>query len=305
MPSLEDQARRLIDSRFNGNSELLPNMMKALIHDAVIPALAISGLLGKVVFRGDTALQRFYSNHRFSEDLDFVCGQGKTLTLEPESFESLGERFEEVINKILLNKYDINAGSIMFKKSKDPYSIKGQDVKVQVWQLSVPVDLYGEKQVVKVEVANVPSHQPVNKFWHTMIASNSIGPGVPSFLRVESITEIMADKIVALACRRYLKYRDVWDYHILLSQRVKIDDSLVEQKFADYGIDQAVLLDHLYEKIFTLRQTVSASQSFWKEMSRFVWPESLHQYKDTGLDATMIKTALKLLTDVSEKIEDN
>ncbi len=306
MPSLEDQARRIIDAQFNGSTAMLPIVMKSLIHDAVIPALASSGLLGKVVFQGGTALQRFYASQRFSEDLDFVCGQEKTLTLEPELFEDLGKRFEEDIHRILLNKYDISAGNITLKKPKDPYSLKGQDVKVQVWQLRVPVDLQGVKQMVKVKVTNVPSYQPENKFWPTMITpANSMVPSAPTLLRVESISEIMADKIVALSCRRHVKYRDIWDYHILATRGVKAEDGLVEQKFADYGVDQEALLDHLDEKISTLSKTDSAAQSFWQEMSRFVFPEAVSQYKGVGLDTDMIKSSLKLLIDITEKIEDN
>jgi len=306
MASLEDQARRVIDAQFNGNRAMLSVVMKSLIHDVVIPALASSGLLGKVVFQGGTALQRFYASQRFSEDLDFVCGQGKTLTLEPESFELLGKRFEEDINGILLSKYDISADRITLKKPKDPYSLKEMGVTVQVWQLRVPIDLRGEKQMVKVEVANVPSYQPENKFWPTMITpSNSMVPSAPTLLKVESVSEILADKIVALSCRRHLKYRDVWDYHILGTQGVKTKDSLVEQKFADYGVDQEALLDHLDEKITTLSKIKSASHSFWQEMSRFVFPEAVDQYKGVGLDADMIKSSLKLLIDISEKIEDN
>lgn len=306
MLSLEDQARRLIEAQFNGSTAMLPIVMKSLIHDAVIPALDSSGLLGKVVFQGGTALQRFYASQRFSEDLDFVCGQGKTLTLEPEMFIDLGKQFEEDINKILLRKYDIDAGSITLKKPKDPYSLKGQDVKVQVWQLRVPVDLQGVKQMVKVEVANVPAYQPENNFWPTMTApANAMSPNAPTLLKVESISEIMADKIVALSCRRHVKYRDIWDYHILASRGVKADDRLVEQKFADYGVDQETLLDHLDEKISTLSKTDSASQRFWQEMSRFVFPDATNQYKNVGLDTDMIKSSLKLLIDVSEKIKDN
>ena len=97
---------------------------------------------------------------------------------------------------------------------------------------------------------------------------------------------------------------NIWDYHILGSRGVKTKNSLVEQKYADYGVNKEDLLDHLNKKISTLSQTKSAIQDFWLEMSRFVFPESVNQIKDLGLDAEMIESSRKLLIDISEKIEN-
>ncbi len=80
---------------------MLPVIMKSLIHDEVLPALQQSGILKNLVFQGGTALQRFYGNRRFSEDLDFVCGQGKSLKLDPADFESIGPLFEKSVRSAL------------------------------------------------------------------------------------------------------------------------------------------------------------------------------------------------------------
>jgi hypothetical protein len=53
---------------------------------------------------------------------------------------------------------------------------------------------------------------------------------------VESEKEILADKIVALAARKWIKYRDVWDFKQLADRGLEPESGLVRDKAADYGM---------------------------------------------------------------------
>lgn len=303
MNKLSSEASDYIKKYLDNKSSMMPVVMKALIHDEVIPALQSSGLLSRIVFQGGTALQRFYNNMRFSEDLDFVCGQGKSITVLPEEFIEFGERFEKDIRDVLEKKYEISPEKITLRQPKDPYALKGQDVKVQVWRLKVPVTLNRQKQMVKVEVANVPAHQTDNQFWPMLQGKPTSNFTKPCLLKVETSREILADKLIALACRNQVKYRDVWDYHILTSQGIAIDQNLVDLKFEDYGINKEPLLDHLEDKLSLLSDNKKASKEFWTEMSKFVFPGAVEQYKIVHLETEMINKVYQLLTNMTEQLE--
>ena len=155
--------------------------------------------------------------------------------------------------------------SIVLRKPKDPYALRGQDVKVQVWQLKVPISDQGTKQMVKIEVANVPSYQSESRIWPVMMPDNvNLEPAPIVILDVESQAEIMADKVVALACRNHIKHRDIWDYHILESQGIVPQADIVQKKFKDYGIKPEVLLFNLKDKLASFQKRTRSPKNSGK-----------------------------------------
>lgn len=301
---LRNQAEQLILSRYDGQMSMLPVIMKSLIHDEVLPALQQSGILKNLVFQGGTALQRFYGNRRFSEDLDFVCGQGKSLKLDPADFESIGPLFEKSVRSALGRKYSLDVDSVEIKQPKDPYALKGQNVNVQVWQLKVPISTQGSKQMVKIEVANVPSYQSEPNIWPVILPPHmNLEPSLTVVLDVETPTEIMADKIVALSCRNHIKHRDIWDYHMLKSQGVSEDQRLIKQKIKDYGINLEMLYASLKQKKAKLSSPELIKKDFWKEMERFVFPGQADQIKKSGLDSTMISSVQAVFQKAMRMVE--
>ncbi len=301
---LHSQAEQLILSRYGGEMGMLPVIMKSLIHDEVLPALQQSGILKKFVFQGGTALQRFYNSKRFSEDLDFVCGQGKSLRFDPDDFEKMGSVFEQSVRTALARKYSLEVDSIVLRKPKDPYALRGQDVKVQVWQLKVPISDQGTKQMVKIEVANVPSYQSESRIWPVMMPDNvNLEPAPIVILDVESQAEIMADKVVALACRNHIKHRDIWDYHILESQGIVPQADIVQKKFKDYGIKPEVLLFNLKDKLASFSKKDQVTEEFWQEMERFVFPGVANQMKEMKMNSRMIESARAVLQKTKQMIE--
>jgi len=71
----------------------------------------------------------------------------------------------------------------------------------------------------------------------------------------------MADKVVALAGRRYLKGRDVFDLWLLHEHGVQLDWKLVRLKCADYGVS----LDDLRQRARDL-----SPEQVKRELERFL-----------------------------------
>lgn len=301
--NLQVQAEKLIISRYNGEMGMMPVVMKSLIHDEVVPALQKSGLLKYLIFQGETALQRFYDNRRFSEDLDFVCGKGKSLKLSPEDFMRLGPTFETSVKETLAKRYSLEVDSLILKSPNDPYALRGQDVKVQVWQLKVPISSHGARQMVKIEIANVPAYKVEPKIWPNMTpASHDLEPAPTVVLNVETQEEIMADKVVALACRNHVKFRDIWDYHMLQSQGVKAGKRDIVNKLKDYGMLSEKVPTSCKDKLSSLAASSTVSK-FWKEMDRFVFPSSKEMLKESGIAQIMIETACTALKKTKRMVE--
>ncbi len=102
------------------------------------------------------------------------------------------------------------------------------------------------------------------------VISNSVAYGFRSLiLKVESKEEILADKIVALGARDYLKSRDLWDIHMLTQDRVVLNTDFVRSKINDYHLDYAKFLQQLLERTTLLSQPSTVS-AFQKELTRFL-----------------------------------
>ncbi|EQD78193.1 hypothetical protein B1A_02378, partial [mine drainage metagenome] len=118
-----------------------------------------------------------------------------------------------------------------------------------------------QNYVIHLEVAKVPTY--TSEVRPIQVISNSVAYGYRSLmLKVESKEEILADKIVALGARDYLKPRDLWDIHMLTQDRVALNTDFVRLKINDYHLDYAKFLQQLRERTTLLRQpsTVSAFQ---------------------------------------------
>ena len=99
--------------------------------------------------------------------------------------------------------------------------------------------------------------------------------GLP--IPVQSATEILADKLIALAFReRRIKPRDVWDLAWLNQQNVAIEALLVEKKLEMRGKTQDDFLDSLEKQRGLVLASDETKSDFIREMSRFV-PKDIRQ----------------------------
>ncbi|UGB02715.1 nucleotidyl transferase AbiEii/AbiGii toxin family protein [Leclercia sp. G3L] len=95
-----------------------------------------------------------------------------------------------------------------------------------------------------------------------------------TLIRVESLDEIMPDKLVSLpASTLRIRYRDMWDLIWLKQQGAKMNVGLVSQKLADYKIEN-------FEQLIQFRidslPTIIAEGHFYNEMTRFI-PSAVYE----------------------------
>lgn len=167
----------------------------------------------ELIFKGGTALYKFYKLERFSEDLDF--SEIKTIN------------FNLLIKKILsdLSKFKIEA---KVSKIKEPFSsilatfkIKGPlyDGNPRTFS-NIRIDI-NRKSGVELQ----PSRLKLISFYTE----------IPSFYAlVMQEKEILAEKIRAILTRN--KARDLFDAFALVEGGLEIDTKLIEKKLIYYNL---------------------------------------------------------------------
>ncbi len=232
---------------------------KELIHYDILFALSQHQLLDELTFQGGTALRLCYRSKRFSEDLDFVGG----VNFNREKLMSI----KEILEKYIGERYGL---SILIKEPKQfNESQEKPHVNVDIWQISIitkPAEKQLPRQKIKIEIANVPAYtrelRPLAKNYDFLPDGYS-----EIFIGIETLDEILADKVIAYVARRYLKARDIWDIHWLLQQGAELKLDFVKNKIQDYKIEN--FSTRLIERLDELEPFVM-SKTFINEISRFL-----------------------------------
>jgi len=221
---------------------------------AILAGLSRQGVFNSIVFQGGTALHLFYGNPRFSEDLDFVTREKQKFDLTQQT-----------------NKIQTFISNVFPFIQKINIAIQKNDKELQRLILSTISDVPEQNLRIHLELAHVPSYINQPK----ILDYPPLNPAV----RVEDPSEILADKIIALGRRQYLKGRDIWDIYFLTSEKhLSIPWDLVFKKGADYGSTQKSLKDSLIKASKKIREEGNSILS--NEMSRFLPPTLFDQYSD-------------------------
>lgn len=170
----------------------------------------------ELVFKGGTALRKFYSLDRFSEDLDFTYNIEENRRVTIEKFSKVLTSFGEV--------YETGVKRRGSKNSLD-------------FELKVKGPLFNRRKTLQSIVINISMRE---KTW---LSPNlkQIGPLYPDigvfFVYVMRPEEILAEKVRALMTRRWVKARDVYDLYFLLKQhKVGIDEKIIQKKMIYYKV---------------------------------------------------------------------
>lgn len=242
-----------------GNQSLVHTIVKEILHYEIMEALYNSKSSRSLVFQGGTALRLCYNGNRYSEDLDFASNDRFT----PELMNEFKKIFIDSISK----KYSLSA-VVDEPSRKEPE--EGTRVFVQKWSAKVEIPAAkGQKQPkINIEIADVPSYKHELK----MIQSNYSGIKTFAALNVETLEEILADKIIAVAGRPYFKARDFWDIKWLMDKRVPLNPELVSLKIKDYGIES--FEEKINSRLLSLKEKETQAL-FKKEMVRFLDPDQM------------------------------
>ncbi len=237
-----------------------PAILKELLHYDILLALSRSDIHHRLAFQGGTALRLCYGGQRYSEDLDFTCGAHAAEPFDLREVESL-------LRTHVAARYGLEMELIAPKPGAAREFGTGQ-VAVKRWVFVIMVPGFAAAQRIHIEICNVPSYevvptllQPRYSFLGDVYADIA--------LRVESLNEILADKVVALIARRHTKGRDVWDLRWLTQQGLTPDMLLVKEKLRDYGVSDVHA--RVADAIARLR-VAQTRPTFVAEMARFVRP---------------------------------
>ncbi|MFH1594674.1 MAG: nucleotidyl transferase AbiEii/AbiGii toxin family protein [Candidatus Omnitrophota bacterium] len=197
-------------------------VFKEYLHFLVLEYLFEKGCFSNLVFQGGTALRFVYKGVRYSEDLDFV--------LKEKDSHFLGGLFEGCLKQLptYIDKFIPFAKDVQLKIQKDTLTFKR-------FNLILELEGFKAKDKTNIEFVNVPSYE--NQVVILEREDIAINPAIT----VETPQEILSDKFVALAARRYLKGRDIWDiYFILKTLKTPLDDKtkrMAVRKIADYSMN--------------------------------------------------------------------
>jgi len=137
-----------------------------------------------------------------------------------------------------------------------------------------------------IELAMVPSYQNTLRILQF--------PPLHPAVRVETQTEIFADKLLALGCRTYIKGRDLWDIYFLhTEQQMTPPWELVWQKTTDYQTTASAVHQHLLQ-VKTQLQTEGVTL-LSTELRRFLPQTLFSSYKDLFQD--IIQTVVRIIQD--------
>ncbi|MCW6159747.1 MAG: nucleotidyl transferase AbiEii/AbiGii toxin family protein [Candidatus Micrarchaeales archaeon] len=209
-------------------------------------------ITGELVFKGGTALSKFYNSIRFSDDLDFSLAHG-------DGGNKLPVLLDDVIDKIS-KEYPLK---IMRKKN---------NADMLVYELSVRGPLFemlNKYQHLKIEVDKKASVIEKTEVFRR----NPIYPDLKPYVAVVmSRKEILSEKIVALLFRHNAKARDLYDIYFLVKGGVDFEVSMIDKKMKEYG--------HTFAKDRLLARMKQLGLIWNKELERLLSESEFVKYKD-------------------------
>ena len=255
---------------------LRPAVEKEILHQDILRTLSKSGLLQKLTFMGGTCLRTCYGFARLSEDLDFTGG----FDFKKDDLQDIGDLIKNAISQ----KYNLMVNVL------DPVKEEGNTHTWKVKIITAPERSDLPQQRINIDVCLLPSYErrPVMIKNHYGLETGTSG----LIIMAESLTEILADKIVAVAMRpNRVMNRDLWDIYQLKIHNIDYSIELVKQKLTDRQID----FPH-FKKSYSERLTSLETQhnEFLREIQRFLSPDV---FIDELTDKSWWKNLIYLLKD--------
>ncbi len=287
-------AIKALAMRFSHGARPLYNtIVKEILHRDILWAISQSPLSKSLVFQGGTALRLCYGNTRYSEDLDFVHNQAFTA----DDFE----QFKALLTNSISERYGL---SMTFKNPKiavgEPANASGVTVRRWVTQVLIddPQPEVKKSHKIHIEIADIPAYdvrpRQVANPYEALLGSP------PILIQVSSEKEILADKMIAVMGRPYLKARDIWDIKFLSDRNIPLNVEWVHKKANDYRMDVAndpKAMGALILEKAALLALPEVADKFHAEMTRFLPQDVAEQWLSTPLGVT------GLLMDVSDYLE--
>ncbi|MDO9319101.1 MAG: nucleotidyl transferase AbiEii/AbiGii toxin family protein [Gammaproteobacteria bacterium] len=262
---LKEQIQQIV----NSNPEyaaITPVIEKEILHHDIMDVMIKHGALQSLTFIGGTSLRLCYNSSRLSEDLDFNGGHD----FKPSNFDGL----ETEIQKYIQNKYETE---VWVNKPTEEKQGNTSSWKISIVKEANRPDF--PRQQMHIDVCAIPSFDVEKRA--LLNHYNIVVPTEGLLIPVQSLQEILVDKLIALAYRaRRIKPRDVWDIVWIKQRGIDISPVLVDKKLEARGKDKKEFVESLRIQIDKLMQDDEVRTDFSMEISRFV-PK---QVKERTLD---------------------
>ena len=245
---------------------ITPVIEKEILHHDIIDVMVKQGVMQQLTFIGGTSLRMCYNSARLSEDLDFNGGHN----FKPSDFDGL--EFE--IQQYIQNKYETN---VWVNKPNENKQGNTSSWTISIIKEATRPDLPHQK--MHIDVCAIPSFdiqkRPLLNHYNIVVPTEGI------LVPVQSLKEILADKLIALAYRsRRIKPRDIWDIVWIKQRGIALSEALVEQKLVARSKQKEEFIKSLKVQLEKLMQDDEVRADFNMEMSRFI-PK---QIKERTLD---------------------
>ena len=264
---------------------------KELLHYDILYCMEEEGLLDNLVFQGGTSLRLCHGSDRYSEDLDFSGGKGFSI----DSFDGFKARIENRIAR----RYNLRS---RVKVHSRPLR-HGIDV-ARWW---VNVETRPEKRDlpfvrIRIEVANVAAKTATTlplRMNYDVLPENYRD----IYMRVSTLDELLADKLIAFASAKAVRYRDMFDIGWLDSKGAVFDQTIFEQKVNDYAKQLNWESDY-FKRTQQLEAGLSdlvESEAFRTRVGAFL---SLDRYQATLGNVRYREFLCELLTSTYRQVQD-
>jgi hypothetical protein len=232
----------------SANALPLDQVMREELQRLILRYLSERGFFVHGVFQGGTAIRLVYGGTRFSDGLDFVLRPGRTIAG--------------------LNLPGLLEGLPSFMRREVPFadhlSLREQKAEAMFARYRCQLELQAPigGLVINPEFSGVLSQSPRP---HVM-RSDTVDVAIVA----EDESEILVDKLVALALRSYVKGRDIWDTWFLTHERhvAAPETGAVVAKAADYGTKLVELTSRIRHSKTTIE--ISGLGALDAEMKRFL-----------------------------------
>jgi predicted nucleotidyltransferase component of viral defense system len=232
----------------------------------------------ELIFQGGTAIRWCYGGSRFSEDLDFVTPLGA------DAVRTKLNRALKAVEREMVPHFGPGAFTLSDKSTRADTLKLFADYRPAASR---------EKISVKLEFEGIRKESLPDTQNHILSALPSVSylitsgdfrvPRPNAVLVVETLPEILSDKVRALLERRYLKGRDIFDLWYLRSVlNVAADREMIERKFQMYAwpFQAARNLDFFADPSSAALEELKTA--IREDLARFLPPEILAVHQAEG-----------------------
>jgi len=235
-------------------SVIRPAVEKEILHQDILRTLSKGGFLQNLTFFGGTCLRTCYGFSRLSEDLDFTGG----FNFKKNDLRDMGD----TLKKAIWQKYNLEV------TVSNPIKETGNTHTWKIKIITSPERSDLPQQQINIDVCLLPSYERQSAMVKNHYGLEAGTSGL--IIMAESLSEIFADKIIALAMRpNRVKNRDIWDIYELMRRNINLSANLLKQKLIDRNIDFLYFQKCYNERLVSIK---TEQQDFWREMRRFLTP---------------------------------